>query len=456
MKDTISLELTQELKKAIYIAQAYAKEYSNERFSAAHLLKAILHKDVGLRPLLDAMGKDIYFMEEWAEVRIESMSKSSKVPDNPSADEQGQAVFTEAESVSLKLSRESIDPVCILVSLSTPGVGFSYEQLKSFNLTQQEVLEALLEKADMKSAMGLEDASEAKEKESKKQNALLKYCTDLTSLAQQGKLDPVIGRDTETRMMAEILGRRSKPNVIIMGEPGVGKTALVNGFALKIIGNKVPGNLQDTRIFELDFGALVAGASYKGEIEDRLKSIIQEIKQFEKAILFIDEIHVILDKQGGASGAATLLKPELDRGTLTIIGTTSVDNYTKFIETDDAFGRKFEIVKLEEPDAELAVRMLEQIIPLYETHHKLSVDKEEQTEAVRLSQRYLKERCLPDAAIDLIDRAMSVVRLMQDTSGKEIEDLRKDLDLISEDPKSLSEEDLLKELRWFHDQRIRR
>ena len=453
MKDIVSLSLTPELKQAISIAQAIAKEYSNESYSAAHLLKAVLHKDIGLLPFLEVMGKDIYFMEEWAEVRIESHSKSSKIPDNPAADEQAQAVFTESENICLKLSRDAIDPVCLLVSLSTPGVGFSYEQLKSFNMTQQEVLDSILEKADLKTSMGMDEAAPGTgESGKKKQNALLKYCIDLTSLAQQGKLDPVIGRDTETRMMAEILGRRSKPNVIIMGEPGVGKTALVNGFAQKIIENKVPESLSETRIFELDLGALVAGASYKGEVEDRLKSIILEIQQFEKAIFFIDEIHVILDKQGGASGAATLLKPELDRGTLTIVGTTSVDNYTKFIETDDAFGRKFEIVKIEEPDAELAVRMLEHIIPAYEAHHKLTVGKDERTEAVRLSKRYLKERSLPDAAIDLVDRAMAVVRLMQDTSGKEIGELKKDLQSFSEKDQSLSGKELMDELQWFHSQ----
>ncbi|MCK5101276.1 MAG: ATP-dependent Clp protease ATP-binding subunit, partial [Cyclobacteriaceae bacterium] len=255
MKDIFSVGLTDELKQAIGIAQAIAKEFSNEKFSPAHLLKAILHKDIGLLPFLEAMDKDNYYIEEWADVRIEAYPKTSRIPDQPLADNGTQTVFTEAENISLKLSKEAIDPICVLASLSTPGVGFTYEQLKSFNITQQEILDNVLDNEDLQNVIGIADARETKPSVKKKQNALLKYCIDLTDLARQGNLDAVIGRDKETRMMAEILGRRSKPNVIVMGEPGVGKTALVNGFAQNIIENKVPENLFDTKIFELDFGA---------------------------------------------------------------------------------------------------------------------------------------------------------------------------------------------------------
>ena len=237
----------------------------------------------------------------------------------------------------------------------------------------------------------------------------------------------MVGRDNELRTIAEILGRRSKSNVLILGDGGVGKTALVNGFTQMVIEGKVPENLKSVRIFELDFGSLIAGASYKGEVEDRLKSIIKEIQQFEKAILFIDEIHMLLDQQGGTAGAANLLKPELSRGNLTIIGTTSIDNYTKFIETDEAFDRQFEILKIEEPDESKALRMLKVIIPAYENHHKLKVDEEVISEAIRLSKRFLKERSLPDSAIDLIDHAMSGVRLMTDISSGKIEELKQQL-----------------------------
>jgi len=442
--------LSDKTKQAIKIAQSIAKEYMNSEFSSAHLLKGLLHKDIGLIPILEALGKDFYYMEEWAEVRIEMYPKASKVVEQPTADIGVKAVFNEADNVRLKLSEETITPLCILIALTIPGVGFTYEQLKTFNLNEQELLDKVIENTDLDNVIGTQQEESGEEAVSKKQNALLKYCNDLTLLAQQGKLDPVVGRDRETRMMSEILGRRSKPNVIVLGDPGVGKTALVNGFAQNVVENKVPGNLIDTKIFELDFGSLIAGASYKGEVEDRLKNIITEIEQYEKAILFIDEIHTLLDKQAGASGAANLLKPELDKGMITIIGTTSIDNYTKFIETDEAFNRKFELVKLEEPDEEIAIRMLSEIIPVYETHHNLKVSREVQHEAVRLSKRYLKERSLPDAAIDLIDRSMSVVRLMQDTIEQEVDDLTKDVEALETNEEKLPDKDLMRELTWLN------
>ncbi len=445
--------LSDETKQCISIAQSLAKEYSNETFSSGHLLKAVLHKDIGLVPLLESMGKDYYFMEEWADVRIETYPKSSKIPEMPVADEKVMAVFDEADNIRLKLSMDTIEPVCLLASLATPGVGFTYEQLKTFPVTQNELLETLVEKSDIKTVLGggVESKGDGGAGTGAKSNALLKYCIDKTEMARAGRLDPVIGRDREIRMVAEVLSRRSKPNVIIIGEPGVGKTAVVNGFVQEITTNNMASNFKDARIFELDFGELIAGASYKGEVEDRLKKIIQEIKQFDKAILFIDEIHTLLDKYGGASGAANLLKPELAKGELTIIGTTSLDNYAKHIESDDAFNRRFETIKLEEPDQEMSVRMLAEVIPKYEEHHGLKVDRDVIRETIRLSKRYIKERRLPDASIDLLDRTMAVVKMTEETSETDIKALKEKFDELVKNKNKLDEQALLAELVWFYD-----
>ncbi len=439
------MNFTDDLKQAISIAQSFAKEFSNGEFSPAHLLKALLHKDVGLTEMLMSLEQDLFYLDEWAEVRIESYPKTGNIPENPSGDKNVKAVFREAENISLKLSKDMVEPISVLAALCTPGVGFNYEQLKTFTLTQKQITDFLLEKNDLQNVVGIADKNESGKVQKPATNALLKYCIDKNEQAVQGKLDPVVSRDNEIREITEILGRRYKSNVLILGDPGVGKTSLVNGFTQNIINKKVPGSLSEAIIFELDYGALIAGASYKGEIEDRLKNIVSEIQNFEKAILFIDELHMLLDKQGGTAGAANLLKPELSRGNLTIIGTTSIDSYTKFIEPDEAFNRQFELVKIEEPSEQTAARMLQEIVPSYEEHHNLKVNSEVIAEAIRLSKRFIKERSLPDSAIDLIDHTMSGVRLMADISHGKIEDLKTDLEKFKEDQDSR-----LSELEWFY------
>ena len=444
MESELTSQFSDELKRAIGISQSIAREHSHEKVTPSHLLKALFHKDVGLRDFLLSLDKDVYYLEEWADVRLESCPKSSRTGDHPSGDAALQSVLREADHFRLKLSKEETDPVCVLAAISTPGVGFTYEQLKTFTLSQQEVVDAVVSKSGLENIIG---GTADKKQKSKKTgaNALIKYCIDKNESAIQKKLDPVIGRDRELRSVTEILGRRSKSNVLILGDAGVGKTALVNGFTQMIAAGLVPENLKSARIFELDYGSLIAGASYKGEIEDRLKQIISEIQQFDKAILFIDEIHMLVDPQGGASGAANLLKPELSRGNLTLIGTTSIENYTKHIETDEAFDRQFDVIKLDEPDEIRTLHMLKQVIPGFEEHHKLKAGEEVMAEAIRLSKRYLKERSLPDSAIDLIDHTMAGIRLMNDLSVSRIEDLKQQLETL----KPHEADDNMTQLEWF-------
>ncbi|MCE5347237.1 MAG: ATP-dependent Clp protease ATP-binding subunit [Bacteroidales bacterium] len=448
--EDLAFSFSEDLKNAIGIAQSIAKEYSNKHISPAHLLKSLLHKDVGLVPYLENMGKDVFYLEEWADVRIESYPKNSKIEENPQADADLMSVIREADNIRLKLSVDKIDAISAMASLSTPGVGFTYEQLKTFPLRGEEIINSLVKNSDLRNVIGTPDINGELPTKGKKQSAILKFCIDKSAVARQGKLDPVVARDKEIRMIAEVLGRRSKPNVILIGDTGVGKTSVVNGLVQKLADNKIGGTLAGTQVFELDFGSLIAGASYKGEVEDRLKNIINEIKQHEKAILFIDEIHSLLDKQGGASGASSLLKPELARGEITIIGTTSVDNFTRFIESDEAFNRSFEIIKIEEPNEIVALRMLKEIIPGYEKHHGLTVATDVIEETIRLSKRYLKERALPDAAIDLLDRTMAAVKMVSVSSTDDLKTLKEQLAELARNEKDLTENELIKELQWFN------
>ena len=421
---TPDIQLTEQTKRVIKIAQAFAKENMNTELNPAHILKALLHKDAGLQDVLKKLDKDIYYLEEWADVRIESLSKSASVKDLVTGDAMVDEVVNEADNIRLKMQKDVIEPLHLLTAISTPGVGFTYEQLKTFPLRRDELIQTVTEADEIQSVFNKSASATNGQTEKTRHHALLKYCIDKTLMAKEGKIDDIVGRDKETRMMAEILCRRSKPNVLVVGEPGVGKSALVDGFSLAILQKKIPQSLHNARIFELDTGALIAGASYKGEIEDRLKSIIAEIKQFEKAILFIDEIHALIDKHGAGGGAVNLLKPELARGELTLIGATTLEEYRKYIENDEAFNRRFELLQVEEPDNTVCFHMINAIVPKYEKHHSITVPADTIKETIRLSKRYIKDRRLPDAAIDLIDRSMAALGMINDTAARDLTEIQ--------------------------------
>jgi ATP-dependent Clp protease ATP-binding subunit ClpB len=440
---------TEALRYAINVAQSLAREYRQERFGPAHLLMGLLHNDVGLASELVMAGKDVPYLRDWAEVRLEESPKTVKVSESPLPDSQAASCLELAELIALQLNTDT-DPLCTLAAVLKPGVGFSADQLKSLPITQKEVLAMNRQTPGSQTENGTSDEGKSVPKTAGTAKTgssnLEKYTTDKTQRAADGKTDSVIGRDREIRQMAEILGRRSKPNVILTGEPGVGKSALVEGFAKLISEKKVPQLLQNARLLELDTGALVAGASYKGEIEERLKGILNEIKAFDKAILFIDEIHVLLDPKGSVgAGVAQLLKPELARGELTLIGATTPEEYRKYIEKDEAFSRRFEILHVEEPDEATATRMIEHILPVYEAHHGLKVAAGTAAEAVKLSKRYVKERRLPDVALDLLDRTMAAMRLMDEVSENELTSLQTDLDALL----ATDEAERMHELKWF-------
>ncbi|NOW98020.1 ATP-dependent Clp protease ATP-binding subunit [Mucilaginibacter sp. SG564] len=443
------VNLSESVKTAVRVAQSLAKEYHHKEFGPAHLLKGLMHQEVGLRGMLQSLGKDAAYIQDWADVRIEEYAPAITVPDEMLGNNAVRQVFEEADNVRIKLGIDLITPVCVLIALVKPNVGFDVNQLKSFPVKEKELLDIYLSNEEIQQAVQTSANKDAVGDTPPKSNsALLKYCIDRTELARHDKIDPIIGRERETRMVMEILSRRTKPNVLITGDAGVGKTALVDGFALDIVNDQVPDSLKNVQLYELDLGSLIAGASYKGEIEDRLKNILRELKQLDKAILFIDEIHTLLDNKGPiGGGVGNLLKPELARGEITVIGATTIDEYRKVIEPEQAFSRRFEVLQVNEPDTATAIKMLKKLVPRYESHHNLKVDANAAEECVRLAQRYLKDRRLPDAAFDLLDRTMAAIRLMNDTSITSLAELRahfEELKNSNDDP------ELILSYKWLY------
>jgi ATP-dependent Clp protease ATP-binding subunit ClpB len=434
-----------ELKNAMEISSSIAREYSHNTWGPSHLLKALLHNDIGLASLLASHQKDIHYLREWADVRLETYPRASRKTESPEPDKEVSKVFDVADLVRIQTGKDFTDPLSTLIALLKPGLVFSSEQLKSLPVTQQE---ALLFEPFAEGSPEVKPVNEPA-RISADSGILSKYCINRTEAESLAKTDPIIGREKEMRMIIEVFGRRTKPNVILVGEPGVGKTALALGLAQKIRNDSVPAYLKGSSVFELNTGALVAGASYKGEVEDRVNKVISEVKKYNKAILFIDEIHMLLDSKSSLQGIANLLKPELARGEITVMGATTQEEYQKYIEQDEAFSRRFEVIVVEEPDVNTAIRMLQSVMPLYEKHHGIALNKEAIQEAVYMSKRYIKERRLPDAAIDLLDRTMASVKTMETTVQKDLDILNGFLDPIKDLNSAKEQQD---EYKWLYQQ----
>jgi ATP-dependent Clp protease ATP-binding subunit ClpB len=442
----VSEPVVQSIENVMHIAKSVAAEYAHTTYSTPHLLKALLHEDAGLLPVIAGLDKDWYFMEEWADVRLEQFPKGV-LRGEPVMDNVINAVLDEADYVRIKQAKDIIDPLSLLAALCTPGIGFSYDQLKSFPLTREELITAGKNNNGFNNT--LPDFSGNKKTNIPAQtNALSKFCINKINEIQKNAV-LIIGREKELRMMNEILCRLSKPNVLITGDAGVGKTTLANGFVMEVMNKNVPEALQTNNIFELDNGALIAGASYKGEVEDRLKNIFAALKQFEKPVLIIDELHVLLDKQGAAAGAANILKPEMAKGEVTVIAITTLDEYRKHIEKDEGFNRQFEMLMAEEPDTETAYQMIKKVMPGYEKHHGITVAGETIYETIRLAKRFVKDKRLPDAAIDLADRAMAGLRLINEKGTDEVNELEKQYQKLKEQQKP---EVSLQDWQWLYKQ----
>ena len=407
-------QFTTKSQEAIQKAQQIAMEFGNQSIEPQHLLEGILQVDENISAFLMKKSEaDLSLIREKNRENLENLPKVQG--GNIYLSQSANKVLLDAPNVAKKMGDEFVTIEHLWLSLLDVNSEVS-KILKDFGVTKKSLEMAIQE---------LRKGSKATSASSEETyQSLNKYAKNFNQLASEGKLDPVIGRDEEIRRVLQILSRRTKNNPILIGEPGVGKTAIAEGIAHRIINGDVPENLQDKTLYSLDMGALIAGAKYKGEFEERLKSVVNEvIKSDGQIILFIDEIHTLVGAGGGegAMDAANILKPALARGELRAIGATTLNEYQKYFEKDKALERRFQKVMVEEPDTESAISILRGIKDKYEAHHKVRIKDEAIIAAVEMSQRYISDRFLPDKAIDLIDEASAKLRMEINSKPEELD-----------------------------------
>ena len=430
--------LTLKAQAAVARAQEWAQELGHQGVEAAHLLRALQsdHADV-LDVLCKKIGVAPASLNALTEKVLQGIARVSGA--QPYLGRTAQEALSAAAKTAKENGDEYVTVEHLFVGL-VRGKDDIAQGLKDAGITEKALKEAIA------SLRGGQNATSASAESS--YQSLSKYSVDLNERAEAGKLDPVIGRDDEIRRVLQILSRRTKNNPLLVGEPGVGKTAIAEGLAHRIVRGDVPENLKDKRIFSLDMGALIAGAKYKGEFEERLKAVVKEVQQSDgRAILFIDEIHTLVGAGGGegAMDAANILKPALARGELRAIGATTLSEFQKYFEKDKALERRFQQVYVEEPDTESSISILRGIKDKYEAHHKVRIKDEAVVAAVTLSQRYISDRFLPDKAIDLMDEAAAKLRLEINSKPQELDALdRKILQLEIEQEAMKREEDTKK------------
>ncbi|MBL4642034.1 MAG: ATP-dependent chaperone ClpB [Flavobacteriaceae bacterium] len=401
-------------QETVQQAQEITQGYGHQQIENEHLFKALLKVDENVVPfLLKKLNINIELLQQLVDKQLESYSKVTGT--DITLSREASKSLTEASIIAKKMKDEyvSIEHIILAIFKSKSAIA---QILKDQGVTEKGLKEAIseLRKGNRVTSQSAEETY----------NSLSKYANNLNQLAQDGKLDPVIGRDEEIRRLLQILSRRTKNNPILVGEPGTGKTAIAEGLAHRIIRGDVPENLKDKLIFSLDMGALIAGAKYKGEFEERLKAVIKEVTTSDgDIVLFIDEIHTLVGAGGGqgAMDAANILKPALARGELRAIGATTLDEYQKYFEKDKALERRFQKVFVDEPDTESAISILRGIKEKYETHHKVIIKDEAIIGAVELSQRYITNRFLPDKAIDLMDEAAAKLRMEINSKPEELD-----------------------------------
>jgi len=426
---------TQNSIKALQTAEAMAQENSNNYLTPEHLLYALVDQDGGtIQTIFQKLGADCNAILSELDTAISQLPKVSGQPQVYASNETSRAINAAAKAAK-SMGDEYISVEHLMIGIFASATPAVKRILADHNITKAGFSAEL---SKIKSGPVTSDNPE------NTYDALTKYGTDLVKRARENELDPVIGRDTEIRNVIRILSRKTKNNPVLIGEPGVGKTAIAEGLAQRIVKEDVPEGLKDKTIFSLDMGALIAGAKYRGEFEERLKAVLEEIKKSEgRIILFIDELHTIVGagKTEGSMDAGNLLKPMLARGELHCIGATTLDEYRKYIEKDAALERRFQPVQVDEPTVEDTIAILRGLKERYENYHHVTIHDNALVAAATLSDRYITDRFLPDKAIDLVDEACAMIRTEMDSVPAELDDIRRKVTQLEIEERALKKED---------------
>ena len=426
---------TQNSVKALQTAEAMAQENSNNYITPEHLLYALVDQDGGtVQTIFRKLGADCNQILSELDSAINALPKVGGAPQVYASNETSR-VINAAQKAAKSMGDEYISVEHLMIGIFAAATPAVKRILADHNITKAGFSTEL---SKIKSGPVTSDNPEST------YDALTKYGTDLVKRARENELDPVIGRDSEIRNVIRILSRKTKNNPVLIGEPGVGKTAIAEGLAQRIVKEDVPEGLKDKTIFSLDMGALIAGAKYRGEFEERLKAVLEEIKKSEgKIILFIDELHTIVGagKTEGSMDAGNLLKPMLARGELHCIGATTLDEYRKYIEKDAALERRFQPVQVDEPTVEDTIAILRGLKERYENFHHVTIHDNALVAAATLSNRYITDRFLPDKAIDLVDEACAMIRTEMDSVPAELDDIRRRVAQLEIEERALTKED---------------